>query len=505
MASDQQPSSWQKTAFRPAPGVRVRKGVRIKDEQNEQRYCRVLLAPEKSFFLELSEAGILEFCDGEILFPKMVETLGRFFGEEADDGFADGIVEYLNDLITQRLVVVGKADGEHSGQNFDARLEQLCAEYDAEPSGPAPELPIPRGLIAELTYRCPLHCPYCSNPIELARSARELTTKEWVRVLREATELGVLHVGLTGGEPLSRKDLPELVSAAREAGLYTNLLTSAVGLTMERARQLKTAGLDSIQISFQADEEGPGNEIAGHAAHALKLAAARIVSELEFPLTVNVVIHRKNIDRMEQIIEFAAGLGARQLELANVQFYGWAMRNQAQLLPARAQVMRAEAIASAARERLEGKMEIIYVMPDYFGKTPKPCMHGWGRQYITVNPFGEALPCPTSGGIPGLRFDNVRERPLDWIWESSEAFNRFRGTDWMPQPCRSCDLRLVDFGGCRCQAALVAGDALFTDPACEKSPYRHLLEAVLEKRESENGERPFIYRTMAKVGSEARS
>ncbi|HEX4645073.1 MAG TPA: pyrroloquinoline quinone biosynthesis protein PqqE [Verrucomicrobiae bacterium] len=491
---------WQKTAFRLAPGVRVRKEIRIKDEENAYRSCRVLLAPEKSFFLELSEAAILEFCDGEIPFPKMVETLGRFFGEEVGGNFTDGIVEYLEDLITQRLVVAGDAAGGRSSQDFDSRLEQLCAEYDAEPHGLATGLPIPRGLIAELTYRCPLHCPYCSNPLELSRAARELTTEEWAKVLREAATLGVLHVGLTGGEPLNRKDLPELVSVAREAGLYTNLLTSAVGLTMEKARQLKTAGLDSIQISFQADEETPGNEIAGHQAHGLKLAAARIVNELGFPLTVNVVIHRKNIDRMEQIIEFAAGLGARQLELANVQFYGWAMKNQAQLLPSREQVMRAEAIASVARERFKGKMEIIYVMPDYFGKTPKPCMHGWGRQYITVNPFGEALPCPTSGGIPDLRFDNVRERPLDWIWESSEAFNRFRGTDWMPQPCRSCDLRLVDFGGCRCQAALVAGDASFTDPACEKSPYRHLLEAVLEKQEGENRGRPFVYRTMAKAG-----
>ena len=494
----QQSPSWQKTAFRLAPGVRFRKGVKIKDDQNAYRNCRVLLAPEKSFFLELSEAAILEFCDGEIPFPTMVETLGRFFGEESGEGFTDGIVEYLNDLITRRLVVAGDTVSESQG--FDSKLEQLCAEYDAEPSGPATVLPIPRGLIAELTYRCPLHCPYCSNPIELAREARELTTAEWARVLREAAELGVLHVGLTGGEPLSRKDLPELVSVAREAGLYTNLLTSAVGLTTEKARRLKAAGLDSIQISFQSDEEIPGNEIAGHAAHALKIAAARIVNELESPLTVNVVIHRKNIDRMEQIIEFAAGLGARQLELANVQFYGWAMRNQAQLLPTRVQVVRSEAIASAARERLKGKMEIIYVMPDYFGKTPKPCMHGWGRQYITVNPFGEALPCPTSGGIPDLRFDNVREHPLDWIWESSETFNRFRGTDWMPQPCRSCDLRMLDFGGCRCQAALVAGDASFTDPACEKSPYRHLLKAVLEKREGEKDEKPFVYRTMAKAG-----
>ncbi len=499
-----QSSQWQNTAFRLAPGVRVRRGV--KDPQQNHRAIRVLLAPEKCFFLELSEAAILDYCEGEIPFPRMVENLGRFFGEEAGPDFTASISEYLEDLIAQRLIVTvnGSAAGGGLVDPFSL-LPELSDEYEAEPSEPASDLPIPRGLIAELTYRCPLHCPYCSNPTELSLSARELATGDWIRALQEASALGILHAGFSGGEPLIRKDLPELVTAARTAGLYTNLLTSAVGFTPDKARQLRDAGLDSIQISFQADEESPANEIAGHPAHAVKLAAARLATEMGFPLTVNVVIHRKNIDRIGNIIELAESLGARQLELANVQFYGWAVKNRAQLLPERSQVRQAENTAAAARERLLGKMEVIYVAPDYFGTTPKPCMLGWGRQYITVNPYGEVLPCPTAGGIPGMRFDNVRNLPLAAIWSESEAFNRFRGTAWMPEPCRSCDLRLVDFGGCRCQAALIAGDPSFTDPACEKSPYRPMLDAILDERRPRPSlaDRPFVYRWMGgKTGKE---
>ena len=370
-------SQWQDTAFRLAAGVRIRKGVT--DPRQENRAVWVLLAPEKCFFLELSEAAILEFCQGEISFPQMVELLGQFFEEEIEDTFAASISEYLEDLIAQRLLVPGTAvNRARTGGDYFLKLRQISAEYDAPPAEATSDLPTPRGLIAELTYRCPLHCPYCSNPTELSLSARELATGDWVRAIKEASALGVLHVGFSGGEPLIRKDLPELVGAARSAGLYTNLLTSAVGLTPEKAGQLRDAGLDSMQISFQADEEGPANEIAGRPAHAAKLAAARTVIELGFPLTLNVVIHRKNIDRIGNIIGFAESLGARQLELANVQFYGWAMENRAQLLPTRSQVRQAEVIAAAAQERLRGKMEVIYVAPDYFGTTPKPCMHGWG-------------------------------------------------------------------------------------------------------------------------------
>jgi pyrroloquinoline quinone biosynthesis protein E len=347
------------------------------------------------------------------------------------------------------------------------------------PVKPACDVPRPLGLLAELTYRCPLHCPYCSNPVHYPKG-EELGTEEWQRVFREAGELGVLHALLSGGEPLQRPDLVDLVASARQSGLYVNLLTSGVGLTESRTEQLKTAGLDSVQLSFQADEEVLGNSLAGASAHAVKLSTARIVRTLRLPLTINIVLHRGNIDRIEQMIDLAEDLGAQRLELASVQFYGWAFRNRGSLLPTSEQVQRAGIAVTAAQERFGGRMEIVYVLPDYFGDRPKPCMNGWGRRYLTVNPVGEVLPCPTAGEIPGLRFENVRQRSLSWIWTESAAFNRFRGTAWMPEPCRSCDRREIDFGGCRCQAALLTGDAANTDPACALSPFRANLLKVGE-------------------------
>src|SRR5580658_4610445 len=339
-------------------------------------------------------------------------------------------------------------------------------------------------LLAELTYRCPLHCPYCSNPTGYP-AGRELTTAEWQRVFREAGELGVLHAGLSGGEPLQRADLPELAAAAHEAGLYTNLITSAAGLNEKRLAQLKAAGLDSIQISFQADEELAANRIAGAAMHRVKLAAARMVRAAGFPLTVNVVLHRDNIDRLEEIIALAEELEAERLELANIQFYGWAFHNRAALLPTREQITAAVPVAARAKQRLLGRMHILFVMPDYCTDPPNPCMDGWGRRFLTVNPVGEVLPCPTAKEIKELRFDNVRDHGLDWIWQESAAFNRFRGTEWMPLPCRECEFREVDFGGCRCQAALLAGDAGATDPACSLSPYRGSLTEFVESAQKQ--------------------
>jgi pyrroloquinoline quinone biosynthesis protein E len=336
-------------------------------------------------------------------------------------------------------------------------------------------VPRPYGLLAELTHRCPLHCPYCSNPTELINRNAELPTADWDRVLREAADLGVLHVGFSGGEPLLRTDLSELVSAARACGLYTNLITSSLGLNPARARELREAGLDSIQISFQSDEQPLADRIAGIAAHARKLEAARIAREADLPLTVNVVVHRGNIERLESIIALAVEVGAQRLELANTQYYGWAFKNRAQLLPSRNQVEKATQIAAAAKKRLFGKLEILFVIPDYYSDRPKPCMHGWGNRHLTVNPAGNVLPCPTAGEIRSLKFDNVRHHSLQWIWSESEAFNRFRGTEWMPDPCRSCQFREVDFGGCRCQAALLTGDAAVTDPACALSPFRDRL------------------------------
>src|SRR5256885_14166406 len=320
-------------------------------------------------------------------------------------------------------------------------------------------VPRPYALLAEITYQCPLHCPYCSNPVTVKsavpsgehigptalRAAHttagngELTTEEWQRVIREAAALGVLQIGFSGGEPLARRDLAELIRAAREAKLYTNLITSGIGLDDDRVRALRDAGLDSIQLSFQSDESSLADEIAGARAHARKLDAAAKICAAKIPLSLNFVIHRRNIDRLPQMIELAESLGVERVELANVQFYGWAFLNRPALLPTYEQVARAREIATAAKARLAGSMDIFYVLPDYYETQPKPCLSGWGQRYLTVNPIGDVLPCPTaSSAIPDLPFEHSRARSLDWIWSESESFNCFRGTDWMPAPCRDC-------------------------------------------------------------------
>jgi len=327
----------------------------------------------------------------------------------------------------------------------------------------------PFALLAELTYRCPLHCPYCSNPLNLDGYTDELTTGEWLRVLAEGRDLGVLQLHLSGGEPLLRRDLAEIVSAASGLGLYTNLITSALGLSARRAGQLRDAGLDHVQISVQADEAVLSDRLAGTPSFERKLAAARLVKKLGWPLTLNVVLHRHNLERIEAILGLAESLGADRIELANTQYYGWAWRNRGALLPRRDQLGRAEAVVRAARDRLAGRMEIIYVLPDYYGRYPKPCMGGWGRRALTVAPNGDVLPCPTAHDLP-LPRASVREHSVDWIWTSSAVFQRFRGTDWMAEPCRSCDRRETDFGGCRCQAFQLTGDAARTDPVCHLSP-----------------------------------
>ena len=353
--------------------------------------------------------------------------------------------------------------------------------------------PRPYVLLAELTYGCPLHCPYCSNPMA-SDTGRELDTDEWRNVFNQAARLGVLHLGLSGGEPLLRRDLPELVAAAREAGLYTNLITSGVGLDPARARHLRAAGLDSIQLSFQADEEGLADAIAGTRAHSAKLNAAAAITAAGLPLSLNVVLHRATIGRLPALVALAEGLGAHRLELANVQFYGWAWRNRKSLLPTREQAATALAEAQAARARLQSRMEIVYVLPDYFEARPKPCMQGWGARYLTVNPLGQVLPCPNATSIPGLAFDNVRDRSLDEIWHDSESFNRFRGEDWMPLPCRACPERTVDLGGCRCQAALLTGDAFATDPVCDLSPHHPLLRSLVDEETASLESTPWVGR-----------
>jgi PqqA peptide cyclase len=342
----------------------------------------------------------------------------------------------------------------------------------------------PFGLLAELTYACPLHCPYCSNPLNLSDYRDELTTEQWQRVVAEASELGVLQLHLSGGEPLQRRDVVEIVHGASELGLYTNLITSALGLSARRAEQLKAAGLDHVQISIQASEPTGSDRIAGTPSFERKITAARLVKELGWPLTLNVVLHRQNIDRIADILRLAEELDADRLELANTQYYGWAWRNRGALLPSKAQLDRAEAVVRAARERTEGGMEIIYVLPDYYSQYPKPCMGGWAHQQLTVAPNGDALPCPAAHELP-LPRASVREASLAWIWSESPLFQRFRGTEWMPEPCRSCPRREIDFGGCRCQAFQLTGDASRTDPVCHLSPDHGIVAEVVRAANEE--------------------
>jgi radical SAM protein with 4Fe4S-binding SPASM domain len=424
----------------------------------------------------------------------------------------------------------------------------------------------PLALIAELTHRCPLRCVYCSNPLEMAKRKQELSTTEWVSVFGQAAAMGMLHVHFTGGEPLLRDDLAELVAAARKAGLYVNLITSGVGLHEEKLSALVEAGLDHIQLSFQDSQEEEAVEISGVRVQAKKLEAARLVRQTNLAFTVNLVVHRKNLDRLEEMITFAEELGPQRIEIANVQYYGWAMKNRAALLPTREQVERSievlkrrkgstqhsalsiqsgndSAVTSGAKlshqpsavskfkinsevstlnrkgcqdtqrtarvamdpstlpcsarnansgEPLPNQsidddkplgarnIAIDFITPDYYGKYPKPCMGGWGRRLMLIDPAGRAMPCHAAAVIPNIRFENVRDKQLRWIWEESSVFNMFRGTDWMQEPCKTCPKQEQDFGGCRCQALLLAGDASATDPVCTLSSKRPLVDSVLQ-------------------------
>jgi pyrroloquinoline quinone biosynthesis protein E len=343
----------------------------------------------------------------------------------------------------------------------------------------------PLALIAEVTHRCPLHCVYCSNPMQLAAAKAELSTEEWASVLRQAGKLGMLHAHFTGGEPLARSDLTELISAARAAGLYTNLITSGIGLNEQRLQALVDAGLDHIQISFQDSREEAANWIAGAKAHAHKIELSRAIREQvgrkKLAFTVNLVVHRQNLDHLEEMIAFIERLNPERVEIAHAQYYGWALANRAALLPTRAQLAKAVAIVAEAEKRFAGRIRIDSVVPDYYAKYPKACMGGWGRRLMLINPAGKVLPCHAAEVLPSLSFDNAREKTLEWIWQESSSVRRFRGEDWMPEPCRSCDRRSEDFGGCRCQAFLLAGDAEVTDPACSLAPLHSIVESAVRE------------------------
>ncbi|MCI4662464.1 MAG: pyrroloquinoline quinone biosynthesis protein PqqE [Neomegalonema sp.] len=336
-------------------------------------------------------------------------------------------------------------------------------------------------MLAELTHRCPLSCPYCSNPLELTAREAELSAPQWAEVFTQAGALGVLQVHLSGGEPLARRDLPDLVSAAVAAGLYTNLITSGIGLTEARLKDLAGRGLDHIQLSIQGPNAQIADRVGGYkGGYDKKMEVAGWIAAEGIPLTVNAVMHRHNLDRLEEVFALALRLGARRLEVATVQFHGWAARNKAALMPTRAQVEAANRSVAAARERLKGRLVIDYVPADYYARFPKPCMGGWGRVGLVVTPDGTVMPCHAAHTIPHLRFENAKDTPLAQIWTGSPAFNAYRGTDWMREPCRSCDRREVDFGGCRCQAMAFAGAAEEADPVCEKSPHHGVMAAMAE-------------------------
>ena len=337
----------------------------------------------------------------------------------------------------------------------------------------------PTTLLAELTHRCPLRCPYCSNPLDLVRANAELGTDDWKRVFTQARALGVLQLGLSGGEPLIRKDLEELAAHARGLGLYSTLVTSGLGLTRQRAERLREVGLEHVQISIQDTDTESADRIAGISAVRQKRAAAALVKELGFAFSINVVLHRANLDRIGEIIDYAAGLGADRLELANTQYYGWGLENRAALMPTREQVVRAQAVAEAAIERYRGEMQMLFVLPDYYERYPKACYGGWGKLYLVVTPDGKVLPCHGATQITTLTFDTARDRSLEWIWHESPAFQAFRGDSWMRDPCRSCPRKAVDFGGCRCQAFALTGAAENTDPVCTLSPHRGIIDAAL--------------------------
>ncbi len=357
----------------------------------------------------------------------------------------------------------------------------------------------PLWLLAELTYSCPLQCPYCSNPMDFANVKNELSTEEWIDVFKQARAMGATQLGLSGGEPLTRPDLVELIAAARDLGFYTNLITSGVGMDAAKVAEFKAAGLDHIQVSFQASSEDLNNLIAGTDAFKHKIEMAKAVKANDYPMVLCFVTHRQNIDQIDEILDLCIELEADYVELATTQYYGWAMHNRDQLMPMKDQLVRAEAIAHRYQEEQKGNMKIYYVVPDYYEDRPKACMNGWGNVFLTVTPDGTALPCHAARELPGMTLPNVKDMSIEEIWNGSDDFNKFRGFDWMTEPCRSCDEKEKDFGGCRCQAFMLTGDASNTDPVCSKSPNHHLIEEAveagrLESMKSAIEQKPLVFR-----------
>lgn len=339
----------------------------------------------------------------------------------------------------------------------------------------------PRWLLAELTYKCPMQCPYCSNPVDFAKYSNEISTEDWKRVLSEGRKLGAVQLGFSGGEPLLRKDLEELVEHARKLGFYSNLITAGVGADASRIGKLKEAGLDHVQVSFDGADAEMNDKVCGMKSFDQKIAMAKAVKAAGYPMVLNFVLHKQNIESIGAMLQLALDLGADQVELANTQYYGWAYKNKDQLMPSKKQLEDAERTTVQFRKKA-GKMRILFVVPDYFETRPKACMAGWGQFFLTIAPDGVALPCHAARELPGLDFPSVQDMSLEDIWYQSEAFQAYRGEDWMPEPCRSCDQRKNDFGGCRCQAFRMTGDARNADPVCDKSSYHHLIEEAIRPK-----------------------
>jgi pyrroloquinoline quinone biosynthesis protein E len=445
-------------------GVGLRRGVRLAFDL--VRGQAVLLYPEGVLVLDDVAADVVALCDGR----RTVAGIAAALAQRYDEVPLDEVAGLVGDLVARRVLV---SDG--TGRPVGC-LEKPPAIASRGAASPAKH-PVPVGLLAELTYRCPLRCTYCSNPVNPRDYRPELSTADWLRVLAEARDLGVLQTHFSGGEPLLRKDLAELVSEAHRLGMYTNLITSGIPLDAVRLAALVDAGLDHLQLSIQDAEPAAADAVAGISAHERKRAVAALVRASGLAFTVNVVLHRANVDRLLPIAELAVGLGAERLELAHTQFYGWGLRNRAALIPTASQVAEAGRQAAEVRARYGAAVEIVYVAADYHTGRPKPCMDGWGRRQLVVAPNGDVLPCLAAGQLPDLDPPNVHSGSLAEAWYGSPAFNRYRGTAWLPEPCRSCALREVDFGGCRCQAYQLTGDPAATDPACELSPQHHLVTA----------------------------
>jgi PqqA peptide cyclase len=454
----------------------IPRGLRLQWEPVQDAH--VLLYPEGMVQLNGSAAAILSRCDGLRTMTEIVADLERAYG-------ASGLAADVQAFVTRAL------------QTRWLELPGVNTRFASQADAPAPTTlrgpgPVkmaqgvgpPFWLLLELTYRCPLHCVFCYNPTEFAGTGPELPTADWLRVLREARALGAVQLGLSGGEPLEREDLETIVGEARGLGYYVNLITSGVGLTAARIAALKAAGLDHIQLSFQDSTRELNDFLSSTRTFELKSKVAALIRAHEYPMVLNVVLHRLNIDHVGEILDMAERMGAQYVELANTQYYGWAWLNRQQLLPSRAQLERAEALTQRFRERVGERIQVYFVVPDYFERRPKACMGGQGSVFLAIAPDGTAMPCHAARMLPDLELPSVGSADIRSIWYDSQAFNHFRGEAWMKEPCRSCPERVKDFGGCRCQAYLLTGDAANADPVCDLSPHHHLVTEAVARAES---------------------